>query len=122
MSSTIDLKVCPSCNFASEAAGNFCSNCGQAFASSTNSKFHDFGNEFRDEYGWQKGAPPGDPRFSSENESFWGSHRVIEDNLSDGSDFLTTLAGLAIVGCAVYGLYRFLDNDSGEDKKLTNGS
>lgn len=123
MNPTIDLKVCPKCDFASEAAGNFCPNCGQAFGGSTNSKFHGSGNEFyRDEYGWQQGSPPGDPRADPRAQQFWSNHKVVEDELyMPTTDFLAGLIGLVGAGLAIYGACKLIEKISDQDKLLNEG-
>lgn len=118
MNPTINLKVCPSCEFASEAAGNFCSNCGAAFDGSSSPKYktQQAGNGFhRDEYGWQRGAPAGDPRYSPQAEAFWANHRVIED---ESGDALTGFIGVLGVGLAIYGVCKLIEKASENDKLL----
>lgn len=123
MNRTIDLKVCPKCDFASEAAGNFCSSCGQAFdGSGTNYRAQAGNGYYRDEYGWQPGPPPGDPRSGPQAEAFWSGHKIIEDDsLSDTGDIFTTLGGLIVTGFAIYGVCKFFEKISDNDKLLNEG-
>lgn len=74
MKTTIDFIVCAKCDSACEATSSFCSNCGAALAGSNmNNKTRGGDGFYRDEYGWQQGGPPGDPRLVQKLK-FFGAH------------------------------------------------
>lgn len=121
MNSTIDYIVCPKCDFASQVAGNFCSNCGTAFDSGTNSKAQSGNGFYRDEYGWQRGEPAGDPRYSPAAEAFWANHKVVEEEPYETGDLFTNLVSVIGVGFAIYGVCKLIEKASNNDKLLNQG-
>ena len=123
MKTTIDFIVCAKCEFACEATSSFCSNCGSALGDlGANNKARGGAGYYRDEYGWQRGEPAGDPRYSPEAEAFWSNHRVVEDELyMPTTDFLAGLIGVVGAGFAIYGVCKLIEKVSENNKLLNDG-